>query len=393
MVDLRSNDANNIDATITMQISSNGTFQSRGQQTIDSLRFTVSCVGADDACESIALGTSGAFPAAFDTLPCTSESSTTMIGEPIQIHNGDFKMNGFLWDSDGCNAANNMLGYPGFPTTLFAETEVWDSFHHGARIHTQSQNTGLSYYCNITGDYHVCPPIPFSQLTPDQLGMDATITLTMRSVATWTDANNFVAEAITMEADCEGPSCEALATQFGGAFPCASVGSTSFVKFDWATVSAAAAATDLAAFSAIVNQSFIVQTLQGNNYTSENLAEYMAEVNTLMAANPEAPLDLAMMRTSVAEAHTRINLASGGPDAGSGTSNDDGDDDGSNALLIVILVIICVVVLPGIAYAIWKKQKVIVDNRQGFENPVSYTCAFWWPLWIGCACRQRCRQT
>ena len=131
-----------------------------------------------------------------------------------------------------------------------------------------------------------------------------------------------------------------------------------------------------------MNQSFIVQTLQGNNYTSENLAEYMAEVNTLMAANPDTPFDLAMMRTSVAEAHTRINLASvssGGPDAGSGNCND--DDDDSSTLLIVLIVIICVVLLPGIGYAIWKKQKVVVDNRQShnvsFSNPVSHTCALW----------------
>ena len=373
-VDLSSAAMGGLDAVVTIEISSNGTFQSRGQQTIDQIRMSVNCTGVD--CDSVATGHAafgGGDGASFGKFPCTSYSDTSMIGKPIQIHDGDFKMDAFLWDTDGCDFTNNMVQIPGFPDTLFAEQEIWDSYHHGARIHTQSQNTGLSYYCNITGDVQTCPPIPFTEITSSTLGMDATITLTMKSQGVWSDSDNMVADAIVLEAFCEGTACEALSTQFGGSFPCASAGSTTFTKFDWGTVAAAAADNDVAAFTALITQPFIEQTLQGNNFDATNMEAYMAEVKSLLAANSGKKLDLTMMRSSVAETHTKINAASttttaAGGDGSSDSSSSSGMDSTALIVIIVVIVVIVVLIIPGIAFAIYKKKTIVVKD-ESYDNP------------------------
>ena len=226
-------DLSPLNATLSMQISSNGTFQNRGQQTLDQVRFTVSCVGDD--CEQVGSGHpsfGGDDGASFGQFPCTSFGDSSMVGIPEEVFSGEYLMRGFTWDDDGCNAANNMLGIPGFPDTMFSETEVWqDRGHHGARIHVVSQNTGLSYYCNITGDYQQCAPIVFNIIGPDVLGVDATLRLTISSSGHYEERSRtkFNFDDITFSVLCEGAACEAVAAQFGGSFPCASVGTTTLI--------------------------------------------------------------------------------------------------------------------------------------------------------------------
>jgi len=43
-----------------------------------------------------------------------------------------------------------------FPETVFTETEVWNPDGFRARLSVTSVNTGISYMCDINGDYFEC---------------------------------------------------------------------------------------------------------------------------------------------------------------------------------------------------------------------------------------------
>ena len=64
--------------------------------------------GAGPGCSQIAASFGGSFP-------CNSYGHTVAVAAPIDIFDGDYRMEGFRWATDGCNAANGLLQTGGFP--------------------------------------------------------------------------------------------------------------------------------------------------------------------------------------------------------------------------------------------------------------------------------------
>ena len=138
-------------------------------------------------------------------------------------------MKGFPWSRDTCNAAS-LLRMPGIPDTIFSETEIYDNDQWGARLHVSSQNTGLSYYCNLTGDFFHCPEIIYTRVTPEQLGVDATLTVTMGpSEGRFTERTKYTLDRVNIGIACLGAACEALESTFNTEFPCVTHGETTAV--------------------------------------------------------------------------------------------------------------------------------------------------------------------
>ena len=68
----------------------------------------ISLSGTGPACGQIEAGFGTSFP-------CDSYGHTTAVADPMDVFNGDYRMQAFAWSTDGCNAANGLLQTRGFP--------------------------------------------------------------------------------------------------------------------------------------------------------------------------------------------------------------------------------------------------------------------------------------
>ena len=194
------------DAVITVDIVSNHTFANRAQSNAHFVGIVVDCTGS--MCSIIGQGVS---------FPCVSSGSTVLRAIPMDVYQGDYNLKGASWSRDGCNAAS-LLDMPGIADEILQESATWTDDHFGARTHIIAESTGLSYYCNLTGDFFQCPAVELTTVTQD----GATLEVMMGpSEGTYSTRTTYDTK-IDVSINCRGSGCEGVANGANTAFPCTS---------------------------------------------------------------------------------------------------------------------------------------------------------------------------
>ena len=199
---------NGLDATITVDIVSNHTFANRAQANMQYVAIQVDCTGSQ--CAYLWQGAPYSFP-------CVSSGSTVARALPMDVFQGDYHVQGAPWRRDGCNAAS-LINMPGVADDIMHEATVWNDDHFGARSHMVSDSTGVDHYCNLTGDFFVCPPVELSTVTQN----GATLTVMMgHSEGTYIGRTKYDVN-VDVTINCRGSGCEAAARGADTTFPCTS---------------------------------------------------------------------------------------------------------------------------------------------------------------------------
>ena len=191
---------------------------------------------------------------------------------------------------------------------------MWQPDGFRARLSVTSVNTGLSYMCDIAGDYFECPPIVFNRINSDTLGRDAELTLMLGSEGRIVSPGEHDLFRISVDVTCEGTACGDLNSRYSNTFPCRSTGSSNTVAY--------------------------------NRTTTPGL-----------------------VTTSLPTTQAIVTPAGGNGPAGSNAGSDDSSSDGGMIVSLLIGGIVLFVVVPILIYLVIKKRQVIIE-RNAFENPV-----------------------
>ncbi len=188
------------------------------------LSFSFGCSGADK-----------------DTGTADTGTADTGAAESFAPTEGSWSFGETEYTNDGCNLANNAATSPTvidalvFTLASVSETEMTLTSAAGAEFNCTLEDMSLTCTSSSETEIETYNDLEGNVVTDDDgnpVDPDATRITDIQAVATFTDAETAV-YAATVEADCSGADCDALATDWGiSEIPCTSDYSGTFTLQD-----------------------------------------------------------------------------------------------------------------------------------------------------------------